>query len=334
MAPRLLMSTCMKLVVVLVAALAAQGCVNEDLGAADRPAGSAEQSGDSVAPATPPASGPRIGFVLAHGLGGSVDSFDPAIVAGLQSDGFYVLRDSVPPVESVAIRAATLATQVNAFIATYQLDRVHLIAHSMGGLDGRYLISTLKSIPKIASLTTLSTPHRGSPLADIGLGIADNLSTSQQDALLALGEFLGRNVNSQQLERALTDLSETNAPTFNAANPDSATVKYYSYAGYSSLFGLSNPNAEAACAAAGATTPSPSSLPGILRLAGPIVAGGGALRPHDGVVPIDSSKWTGFLGCLPTDHLDMTRAGAKPAAELEIDLVPFYRQIAARVTTR
>ncbi len=91
----------------------------------------------------PPAGAPRVGFVLAHGLAGSVDSYDPAVVAALRADGFYVLRDAVPPVESVAVRAAALATQVDGFIAANQLDRVHLIAHSMGGLDARYLISKL-----------------------------------------------------------------------------------------------------------------------------------------------------------------------------------------------
>jgi triacylglycerol lipase len=253
-------------------------------------------------------------------------------VAALVADGYYVLRDSVPPVDSVATRAAALATQIDAFIAANRLDRVHVIAHSMGGLDSRYLLSTLQRGAKIKSLTTLSTPHRGSPLADLGLGITHSLTTSQQDAILALVEFLGPSVTAQQLERALGDLAEAHAAAFNAANPDVANVTYYSYAGLSTLFGLGNPNASAACAAPGATTPAPSSLPGLLRLAGPIVAGGLALRPHDGVVPVASSKWTGFLGCLPTDHLDMTRAGAKPASELKIDLVPFFRQVVARVT--
>src|SRR5690242_7092637 len=73
----------------------------------------------------------------------SADSFDPAIVAALQGDGYYVLRDSVPGVDSVAVRAAALAPEIDAFIAANQLDRVHIFAHSMGGLDARYLISTL-----------------------------------------------------------------------------------------------------------------------------------------------------------------------------------------------
>jgi len=44
-----------------------------------------------------------------------------------------------------------------------------------------------------------------------------------------------------------------------------------------------------------------------------------------------SSSWTGFLGCIPTDHLDIKRAGAKTADQLDVDLVMMYRKLAARV---
>lgn len=304
------------------------------LGEADSTVSPESQVADVSVPAQEPPAGTGVGIVLAHGLGGTVDSFDPAIVAALKADGYYVLRDSVPGVDSVAVRAAALATQVDAFVAANKLASVHIIAHSMGGLDSRYLLSTLKRGVAIKSLTTLSTPHRGSPLADIGLGITDHLTVSQEDAILALTEFLGPDVTSAQLDRALTDLAEAHAPAFNAANPDVPGVTYYSYAGLSTLFGISYDTADAPCAAPGATVPSPSSLPGLLRLAGPIVANGTDLRPHDGVVPVDSSRWTGFLGCIPADHLDMTRAGAKDAADLDVELVPFYRQIVARVTKK
>jgi len=320
----------MKHLALLTCLLALPACVIGD--EADSADEGPDRALDTGQPPTtkPPAGAPRVGFVLAHGLAGSVDSYDPAVVAALRADGFYVLRDAVPPVESVAVRAAALATQVDGFIAGNQLDRVHLIAHSMGGLDARYLISKLGYAAKIRSLTTLQTPHRGSPLADLALGITHSLTVSQQDAILAITEVLGPGVTADQLHRALVDLAEASAPAFNGAIPDAPGVAYYSYAGFSSLFGVGNPNADEACAAPGATTPEPSSLPGALQVTGPIVAGGIDLRPHDGVVPIDSARWGQFLGCLPTDHLDMTRAGARPADELDIDLIAFYRQAAAR----
>ena len=43
-------------------------------------------------------------------------------------------------------------------------DKVNIIAHSKGGLDARYLISGLHMENQVASLTTVSTPHRGSEL--------------------------------------------------------------------------------------------------------------------------------------------------------------------------
>jgi pimeloyl-ACP methyl ester carboxylesterase len=126
----------------------------------------------------------------------------PAIVTALQADGYYVLRDAVPPVDSVATRVAVLATQVDTFITANKLDRVHIIAHSMGGLDSRYLISSLHYASKITSLTALETPHRGSPLADIALGITRSITASQADAILALTDVLGPDVDSAEVQMA------------------------------------------------------------------------------------------------------------------------------------
>src|SRR5262249_40078789 len=49
--------------------------------------------------------------------------------------------------------------------------KVHLIAHSMGGLDSRYMISRLGMADRILSLTTLGTPHQGTSLADLGVAV-------------------------------------------------------------------------------------------------------------------------------------------------------------------
>ena len=46
-----------------------------------------------VAPTATAPDGRHVGFVLAHGLAGSVDSFDPAIVAALQADGRASYQD-------------------------------------------------------------------------------------------------------------------------------------------------------------------------------------------------------------------------------------------------
>lgn len=44
-------------------------------------------------------------------------------------------------------------------------EKVNIIAHSKGGLDARYAISTLGLDEYVATLTTINTPHKGSELA-------------------------------------------------------------------------------------------------------------------------------------------------------------------------
>ena len=45
----------------------------------------------------------------------------------------------------------------------------HIIAHSMGGLDSRFLITHLQPEEdnRVLSLTTIGSPHHGSPIADL-----------------------------------------------------------------------------------------------------------------------------------------------------------------------
>ncbi len=44
-------------------------------------------------------------------------------------------------------------------------EKVNIIAHSKGGLDSKYMITKLGMEDKVASLTTLCTPHKGSIIA-------------------------------------------------------------------------------------------------------------------------------------------------------------------------
>jgi triacylglycerol lipase len=65
---------------------------------------------------------------------------------------------------------------------------VNIIAHSMGGLDARYAIAKLGIASKVASLTTIGTPHRGTPLADVGARVlGDGLGVRRVLTKLGLG---------------------------------------------------------------------------------------------------------------------------------------------------
>lgn len=88
------------------------------------------------------------------------------IRASLMEAGFsahHTLVDWAGPVEK---RAGELGCEVDSVLALTGRRKVHIIAHSMGGLDARWMIAKLGYATKVRSLTTIATPHHGSPLAD------------------------------------------------------------------------------------------------------------------------------------------------------------------------
>jgi triacylglycerol lipase len=111
-------------------------------------------------------------IVLAHGLFGfarigvgrlTVTSYFRGIPQALTEAGNRVLVTRVPALGGVDVRAARLGEQIlNAFPG----EPVHVIGHSMGGLDARRLLADASWRRRVLSLTTVGTPHLGSALAD------------------------------------------------------------------------------------------------------------------------------------------------------------------------
>ena len=70
---------------------------------------------------------------------------------------------------SVGERAADLKREVERVLAASRPHtKVHIVGHSMGGLDARHMIVDLGMADSVCSLTTIGTPHRGSSFADWG----------------------------------------------------------------------------------------------------------------------------------------------------------------------
>jgi triacylglycerol lipase len=117
----------------------------------------------------------RYPVVLAHGLlgfgsigvGPIKQDYFRGVADHLRRLGVIVYHPSVPLVGSVAERAEALAAAVRQLPEA----RVNIIAHSMGGLDARYAISRLGLAARVASLTTVGTPHHGTPVADAGTAL-------------------------------------------------------------------------------------------------------------------------------------------------------------------
>jgi triacylglycerol lipase len=250
--------------------------------------------------------GPPYPILLVHGLNGfrdlgPVDYFF-RVPGALTDAGEAVFVTAVAPYDGSAARAAVLARQLDAVLEATGARKVNLIAHSQGGLDSRLLISTLGYGDRVASLTTISTPHRGTAVADLlyqdGNVVAEGLINAWA---WLFGEVSRDTQNNPNGRAALATLATANMAAFNQANVDDGRVQYFSFAGRTNL-----QQANDACA--GSVWPNPDAvdvveaalLPTWLYLAGSITSP----TANDGLVTVDSARWGTFVGCLPADHAD------------------------------
>ena len=94
----------------------------------------------------------------------------------LRQHGYAVYHSCVSWAADVDTRAGELKDNILEILAKERAEKVNIIAHSMGSLDARHMLFNFRDSDRlherVASLTTVSTPHEGSPFADWG---TDNL---------------------------------------------------------------------------------------------------------------------------------------------------------------
>ena len=187
----------------------------------------------------------------------------------------------VPVVGSIEMRAQALATEITAFRFPEPHARIHIVAHSMGGLDARYALHRDVSglAPRVASLSTIATPHRGSPIADLLVGPDAGGRPVRRvvyEALRGVVAVFGLPTG------ALDNLTTAYARRFNEAHPDIADIPCYCYAGNSATSYL-------------------------LQLTSAYIRNAGQAedeRENDGLVSVASASWKPLAESpWPTDHL-------------------------------
>jgi triacylglycerol lipase len=240
-------------------------------------------------------------IVLHHGLSG-FDRIGPVnYFYGVKKDlthlGVDVFETEVAPYQSSAFRGKQLGEQIDKILEETEACQVNIIAHSQGGLDARYLISSLGYSDRIASLTTISTPHRGSRVADAVLGYLPEKADKLVDAFAHLqGKMISDFGDDPNVRAALEQLSEKfMAEQFNPANEDAPDVSYFSVAGRSL-----HQSADAECE--GALWSNPAKTDAIDPLL--LFTAQYLKEPNDGLVTVSSAKWGAFLGCIQADHFD------------------------------
>lgn len=87
----------------------------------------------------------------------------------MQKLGILVFTSKIDALGSYETNALGMKNEIDDILAQTQASKVNIIGHSKGGLDARYMIRKLDMGSRVASLTTISTPHRGSALADFVL---------------------------------------------------------------------------------------------------------------------------------------------------------------------
>lgn len=92
------------------------------------------------------------------------------IKSHLEANGFEVHHSSVDFGGSVELRSRQLSDNINRILTGKPSGKVHIIAHSMGGLDARHMIVDIDGMAeRVASVTTIGTPHLGTSFADVGI---------------------------------------------------------------------------------------------------------------------------------------------------------------------
>lgn len=112
----------------------------------------------------------RYPILLLHGLGFHdrlpIHYYWGRIPRMLRKHGARVFFGNQDGNATVAVNARALVPVVRHILRETGAEKINIIAHSKGGLEARYLVSVLGLGDVIASVTTLSTPHHGSPTVD------------------------------------------------------------------------------------------------------------------------------------------------------------------------
>jgi triacylglycerol lipase len=257
----------------------------------------------------------RYPILLVHGIMVRDDypiAYWGRIPEALSAEGATVYLANHDAWASIEDNAALLDARVAEIMAATGASKVNIIAHSKGGLESRYLISTLARGDRVASLTTVNTPHRGAPFADILLDDIPVLNDATGLMVDTLARYLLRDDNPN-VKWATSQLRPESMAAFNEKNPDDKRVYYQSWT--SSIDGSY-----------------PSFVFAFMYEMSAALGG-----PNDGVVPVDSAKWGNYRGLIfpgsQMSHSDVADFHVYSYSGVP-DVLPFYVEMAAELKER
>ena len=252
--------------------------------------------------------------VLMHGFGALANLMQGGVLHAeamhLRGHGVAAYAPHVNPYDTVGVRAEAWAERLAAVLSETGAERLNLVGFSSGGLDARLLARDPAWAGRIASLATVSTPHRGTPLADYVLSRPDRLRTWA----VAVMDFVGRAAYETAPPDAEAAVAELAPDAVAARFPTDETIPGAWCASYASR--------------AGKGTPTPV-YPPLLFPNRVLYALAGL---NDGIVPTASMDWGEPLGTLDADHARQIGIRITPSAGF--DSRAFYLAHCARLRDR
>ncbi|MCW7538315.1 triacylglycerol lipase [Aquabacterium sp. A7-Y] len=270
-------------------------------------------------------------IVLVHGLFGwdsmGIADYWWGISGALRSGGATVHITQQSAANSSEVRGEQLLAELRRLRAAHGYQRFNLMGHSHGGQTVRYVAAVAPEL--VASVTTVGTPHQGSPVADAMKRGTDATGSGELVASLVngfahlIGLLSGNDGLPQNSEAAMLSLTTAGAASFNARFPAGAPtsscgdgpavangVRYYSVGGTSVLTHLLD--------------------------AGDALLGVGSLffkgEANDGLVGRCSSRWGQVLrDNYDWNHIDQINHAFGLRGWFSADPVSFYRSQANRL---
>jgi triacylglycerol lipase len=178
--------------------------------------------------------------VLVHGIAAhdrkSIFDYWGRIPETLEAQGVRIFPGNTDAWGGFEHNGAILKDTIEKVLEATGAAKVNIIAHSRGGLDARYCIWAYDLGDRVASLTSIATPHHGAELADLVYeqGMID--SPLGKRVLAVLGRLYGD--EGPALPRAIYELTTDNMILFNQQIiPDTRVF-------YQSIYTLMNRSAD------------------------------------------------------------------------------------------
>jgi triacylglycerol lipase len=151
--------------------------------------------------------------IIAHDRGGIIN-FWGRIPKKLQENNIKVFFGNTDSWGGYESNAEILKATIDKKLDETKSEKVNIIAHSKGGIYSLYLIWKYNYGDKVASLTTISTPHHGAEIADLIYSQQIVHSQNSRNALMIFGKMYGDvnpdlfNVNYQLTTEKMKEFNE------------------------------------------------------------------------------------------------------------------------------